>query len=193
MADALSRFEQIPTIRTWARGCLARAHAFAGFVEATIREAEPLLDSPNLLIANGARASIAEALLRGGRLDDAERHARQVLAIATLLPPLQIHALSVLARIELQRQRPEQSLELVEQALVLQDSAGSWPLEISILKLTRAEALKLLGRDELAVSALREAAERVLKIAETLRPGSERQSYVEAVDEHRRTLALARA
>ena len=192
-ADALSRFEQIPTVRTWARACLARAHAFAGLVGATTREAEPLLDSPNLLIANGARASIAEALLRGGQLDDAERHARQVLAAATLLPPLQIHALSVLARIELERQRPEQSLELVERAMILQQSAGTWPLEVSILKLSRAESLRRLGRAELAASAAREAAERVRKIAETLRPGSERQAYVEAVDEHRRTLALAHA
>jgi hypothetical protein len=94
--------------------------------------------------------------------------------------------------VALARDDADGALERCSRGLDLQRSAGGLPLEASILRLVRAEALHRIGRTAEAHDAIREASERVRRIAATLESARTRQAYL-SIDAHARTLELSSA
>jgi eukaryotic-like serine/threonine-protein kinase len=101
-------------------------------------------------------------------------------------------ALCVSALIELRRERPELALALSERAIEAA-TRGVVPVTRSNLLLTRAESLRALGRTDEAYTGIREARDRVLRIASTLVDAELRNSYLTHVTANARTLQLASA
>src|SRR5262249_7299013 len=59
------------------------------------------------------------------------------------------------------------------------------------LRLVHAEALRALGREDRANAAIRAARARILGRAQLIEDAAMRRSFVDAIEVHRRTLALA--
>jgi eukaryotic-like serine/threonine-protein kinase len=98
--------------------------------------------------------------------------------------------LAVRAHIELHCARPEQALELAERGLVAAQS-GIFPWTGSLLSLSRARALHALGRTAEAHSAIAEARDSVLRIADSIASSELRASFLSNIDANAHTLQLA--
>jgi tetratricopeptide (TPR) repeat protein len=164
-------------------------HGARGGTEA-VASLRALLDRPNVLLAASARALLAAALVTIGDLDGAEREATTVLEHGLLFHRAQ--ALEVLALVALHRGHPTAALALAARALDTATSGVSPPEIEAALHLARAEALHALGQTPDAHAAIREARDRILRIAATLDELELRESYVTNVDANARTLKLAR-
>jgi len=88
----------------------------------------------------------------------AARYARKALNLLELTEHTYYTAVAhqLLAHIEVDRQHPEEALELVEKGLALLGEAGN-PLDQALFRLEEARALIQLGRSEEAVSTAMEA------------------------------------
>jgi tetratricopeptide (TPR) repeat protein len=103
-----------------------------------------------------------------------------------MFPAVQSVAYAALGLVYLARQRPAEGLALIERS----PDAGS-PANRSTRYLARAELLRALGRTADAEAAIREARERILRIAGSLHDPEVRQTYKANVGVNARTLALA--
>jgi hypothetical protein len=172
------------------RADTARIH-LAFLLAATGRSAEgrellrPRLGVENAHSRTGMYAAMAEIEWVVGRPDDAERWAKLTLET----PGLSLQhccALATLARTALAHGRHEDALELVQRGMAL--GTRSFWMETQ-LRTVRAEALDALGQRDAARLAIRDARERVLRIASTLDEAEVREGFLA---NHARTLALAR-
>ncbi len=110
-----------------------------------------------------------------------------------MFPIVRVHALGALALVALRRGLPERSLDLVENAIAAA-AQGTFAVLLSSLHLTRAEALHALGRTNDANEAIRQARERILRIANTLNDHPDlRESFLTAVAANTRTLELSKS
>jgi tetratricopeptide (TPR) repeat protein len=127
-----------------------------------------------------ARLTLAEAHLRLGEMDAAERYAREAregASRALTAPWLVPQATLVLAQVEQSRGRLEEALALTERALLDRDCFASPVLPVRMLTV-HAELLDALGRREQARRSAREARERVEGIAATIDDPELRRSYL---------------
>jgi hypothetical protein len=182
--------ERLGVVGSWGAMFSAWATVQAGQHAEAIELARPLLGGPDALLAENARCAIAEAELELG-LSSAEATARQILA-GPFIPDTHANALGVLARIELREQRWQTAAQVAAKGIAVQKD-GVAPRAMSILKLVLAEALLGSGDLEGGRAALRDARDRILRIAGTLDESSERAAYLERVRTHVRTMELARA
>lgn len=137
-----------------------------------------------------ARATLAQALLARGDLEKAERFTAVV--IDERLPPWMRAIFSASrALVELRLQRPQNALELVEKGLMAASLAG-YPLTISTLRLTRAEAFHALARQVEARAAIGEARDGIRRVAGTLKDAALSAAFLGRIDAHVRTMELAR-
>jgi hypothetical protein len=168
----------------------ARVYAHRG--AEVIASLSGLLDRTDPHFAATARVNLAHALVQTGDLEAGAREATILLEDAPTFPTLQSRALGVLALVELRRQDAERALAFAERGLDLYARAP-WPYNGSTLRLARAEALHALGRTGDARIAIREARDVVLHTAATLDGDPElRDSYLNTIHAHARTLQLAR-
>jgi hypothetical protein len=168
----------------------ARVYAHRG--AEVIASLSALLDRTDPHVAATARVNLAHALVQTGDLEAGAREATTLLDDAPSFPSLQSRALGVLALVELGRQDAERALAFAERGLDLYARAP-WPHNGSMLRLARAEALHALGRTGEAHIAIREARDVVLHTAATLDGDPElRESYLNTIHTHARTLQLAR-
>jgi hypothetical protein len=110
-----------------------------------------------------------------------------------MFPFVGVGALAVLATVALQRSQPTEALALAERGMDAAATSGPRLLwNESMLRLARAEALHTLGRTAAARTAIREARDRVLRIADSLDGHPDlRESYLTTVVANARTLELA--
>jgi tetratricopeptide (TPR) repeat protein len=149
-----------------------------------------LLDQLDPMWATFARGMLGHALFATGDMDGAVREATMALEDAAMFPGAQATALGCLALVALRRGQPD-ALTLADRGLDAVRQMGS-PRDGSILRLARAEALSSLGRADEARAALREARDRVLRIAATLEADPDlRRSYLTNIGANARTLDLA--
>jgi tetratricopeptide (TPR) repeat protein len=151
-----------------------------------VRALRSLLDR-DAFMAPTARAWLAHALVATGELDDAEREARTSLDAAAMLPAARSTASVALALVNLMRGRPAEALAFIESA----PDAG-WPSNRSTRGLARAEALHAVGRTDDARRAIRDARDRILRIAAGLEDAALQHSFTTIIAANARTLALAR-
>ena len=150
-----------------------------------------LLDRHDRRLVTCARALLSQALLICGNVDEAAVEATVATTEGALFPREQAVALASHALIELRLDRPLNALALARRGLD-PTLPATYPVAYATLHLARAEALHALGQTPDAHAAIREARDRILRIAATLDELELRESYVTNVDANARTLKLAR-
>jgi tetratricopeptide (TPR) repeat protein len=169
---------------------LATARLDARRVPEAIKMLRPLLDGHNIYLLASARSRLSHALVAAGDLTSAEREATATLEQGAGFPSARAAALGALALVALHRGRWSDALGLAQRGLDLA-SRGGWLRDGSVLRLARAEALHALGRWDDARAAIREARDRIQRIAATLDQPEQRESFITNVDANARTLKLA--
>jgi tetratricopeptide (TPR) repeat protein len=171
---------------------LGRATLEAGRVHEAIALLEPLLGRPDPQVVASARSCLARALVAAGDLDSAEREARATLDQGARFPSTHPAAFCALALVAMRRGALSDALAFAERGLAV-GSRGVWLRDGSILRLARAETLHALGQIGDARDAIREARDRILRIASTLDDPELGRSYVTNITANARTLELASA
>jgi tetratricopeptide (TPR) repeat protein len=141
----------------------------------------------------GTRTYLAAALLAMGELAAAEREARAAVALLEVAPPLRPLALAALGLALLRTGRPAEALETLREAMAILDSLGSLEEGEALVRLVHAEALDAAGNRDEARHAIATAEGRLLARAAKITSARWRESFLENVPEHSRTLSLAAA
>lgn len=149
-------------------------------------------DQGDKRLEGAALTCLAMILAAGGDPAGSEREAKRAVAALESLPTLRVTALATLARAELGGGRAADGLATARQACaILQHTGASAEAEAALARLVYAEALLATGDAEGAGSVLSTARARLLARAERITDPVWRTSFLEAVPEHRETLALA--
>jgi tetratricopeptide (TPR) repeat protein len=150
---------------------------------------QQLLERKDYRLAAAVRTSLAFELLKAGDVKAAEHEATRAVDGA-VFPSDRSAALAIRALIEVDLGRPQDALKSAERALELTGSSlHGW--NGSQLGLARARALHALGRIDEARNVIRDARERLWRVAATL-PDTELRDAYFAFGPHRHTLQLAR-
>jgi tetratricopeptide (TPR) repeat protein len=146
----------------------------------------------NSLEEGRGRWVLAEVLRRMGDLEGAERELPVALAMAV---PLEHPAiLGTLAALRLAQGRADEALAAAQDAVARCTAiTGCGMFRGAFVRLTHAEALHATGAHDAARHAIADARARLFAIADTIGDPVHKASFVEAVPENARTLALARA
>jgi eukaryotic-like serine/threonine-protein kinase len=140
------------------------------------------------------RWALANALLRLGDLDAAEREAQRALELLTFLPLDHLAATATLAAIHLAQGRAHPALAAAEDALNRYRSMRACGFfRGAFVRLVHAEALHAAGHEERARAAIAAARDHLLAVAARVVEAAYRKSFLEDVPENARTFALARA
>ena len=142
-------------------------------------------------LAAAARYTLAEVRLAQGTSSDAESEARRAVELASAIDGVRAAALGVLARILLEAGRTEEALVAASEGVSLAERTPMEDREV-LLRLVYAEALERSGRRDAARSAIADAARRVTGRADLISDSDRRASFLGAVPENARALALAR-
>jgi hypothetical protein len=177
-------------IKGWHAPELMLAMADAGRVEDAERVAAEVTDTFDFIAALGTRSGLARCYFVAGRLEDAERRGREVEDLG-VLPWFQCWAQAELARIAVARGTPAEALRRVARSREIAAHNGMCSLYESNIRVASAEAHHALGNKETAHAEIREARDRILRIAATIEP-EHRASYTTIIEPNRRTLELAR-
>ncbi|HSJ99831.1 MAG TPA: AAA family ATPase [Kofleriaceae bacterium] len=135
---------------------------------------------------------LAEVLRRAGDLGGAARELEVALAMA--VPLEQPGVLGTLAQLRLAEGRAEEALAAAGDAIARWEAVGGCGMfRGAFVRLAHAEALHATGAADGARRAIDDARARLLSTAARIPDPAFRQGFLEAVPEHARTLALARA
>ena len=140
---------------------------------------------------NRARNYLARALAARGDLVEAAAEADACVAACNELPPMQALAHITAAHIALARDRAAEALAHTRAALATRAAHGSIEDGDLFLAVTHAEALFANGLTDEARRTIAEAERVLLQRAHDLLDADVRRSFLEAVPEHARTMALA--
>lgn len=139
------------------------------------------------------RWHLGEVALRAGDPAGAEREIAGALEARLRLVPLDLPlALAVLARARLDLGRPAEALSDVREAASLLAATGTGGFRAAEIRLVHAEVLRATGDHEAARRVIGEARDRLLDLAGRIEEPRLRRSYLEGIEPHARTLALAR-
>jgi eukaryotic-like serine/threonine-protein kinase len=142
-------------------------------------------------ICRSYRATLLERL---GRIDEAEAEARHAVALLEMNPHLRAAALGGLSRALLLQGKRHEALEAAVQANQIRESFGGALEEgDALVRLVHAEALAANGHAAAAQTAIAQAEEKLLERARRIGRPAWRQSFLENVEENRRTLELAKS
>jgi tetratricopeptide (TPR) repeat protein len=141
------------------------------------------------------RWALAEVLRRAGDLDRADQEIHVALSLLSAASPLDCPGvLSTLAALHLAQGRAGEALAAAEEALARYEEMGVCGFfRGAFLRLVHAEALAAAGEEERARAAIGVARERLLANAAKIDEPGYQKSFLEAVPENARTLALAAA
>jgi tetratricopeptide (TPR) repeat protein len=135
---------------------------------------------------------LAEVLRRTGDLEGAEREIQAALAMA--IPIEQPGALATLSALRLAQGRAAEALAAAEDAMAKAEVAGACGMfRGAFVRLAHAEALHATGAHDAARDAIARARARLVAIADRIGDPGYRASFLAAVPENARTLALAAA
>ncbi|WP_437733308.1 protein kinase domain-containing protein [Sorangium sp. So ce1335] len=136
---------------------------------------------------------LAQALLELGELPRAHAQATTALGEVQAYPARQPIAQATLARILLRKGRAVEALAAARAAFESVERLGGLDEDDALVRLTWAEALHACGEGDAARAALAAAREILRAEADTIESPALRRSFLEAVPEHARILALAEA
>ncbi len=135
---------------------------------------------------------LAEVLRRMGDFEGAEREVQAALGM--VVPLEHPGVLGTLSALRLAQGRAADALAAAEDAFSRCTAMGGCGMfRGAFVHLARAEALHATGAHDAARSAITEARARLFTIADRISDPASKQSFLENVPEHSRTLALARA
>lgn len=162
-----------------------------GQIDAALAAAGPYLGSADPVIACRAQVVVAEIEVVREDNEEALTVLRSLATPAGLARPADVRsvALAALAEAELARGRAEDALAAANGGI----DVSQFPYVTSRLYLSRFDALEALGRADEASAALREATERIHRIAAEIEDEELRRCYLERVAPNARTLARAAA
>jgi serine/threonine protein kinase/tetratricopeptide (TPR) repeat protein len=149
----------------------------------------------------GARNFLAMILAKRNDLSGAAQHARAAVDVLSVAPPLRAYALGTLASILLQAANPSapvtaerrgEALAAAREAEALLASLSGTDEGESLVRLVFAEALWANGEDSAARGAIAKADARIRERASKIADGALKASFLEQVEENRRTLALVK-
>jgi ATP/maltotriose-dependent transcriptional regulator MalT len=140
----------------------------------------------------GSRVYIALILTRLGELEAAEAEARRAKALLAVAKPKRVHAQGALAEVLLARGRAAEALAEAGEGMALLASLGRVDEGEALLRLVHAEALAATGDEAGARAAIAEARDRLRVEADGIDDPARHRTFLEAVPENARTLALAR-
>jgi ATP/maltotriose-dependent transcriptional regulator MalT len=169
------------------QGALDRAHALAmDVLEASKQQGD-------LEHEMWSRLLLARILLAEGTLEHALAEA--LVAAQLTHPSPQRHAIAaaIVAQVFLQTGRTAEALVAATEAMEALRSLGSVEQWDAFIRLTFAEVLHASGDPDAARATLSTARDRLLSQADEIRAPDLRRSFLEAVPDHARTLALAEA
>jgi eukaryotic-like serine/threonine-protein kinase len=177
------------------RSTLSSLYADQGALDRARAVATQLIEvgraSKNPLDEGRGRWALAEALRRAGDLEDAEREVQLALGMSMVR---QVHPgiLGTFAAIRLAQGRPAEALAIAEDAVARCAAMGGCGLfRGAFVRLVHAEALHTTGALADARRAIEAARARIDAIAGKIPDPGHRRSFLEAVPENARTLALA--
>jgi tetratricopeptide (TPR) repeat protein len=134
---------------------------------------------------------LAEIRKAAGDVQAAETDAWRAVELLTDIAPLLPYALAMLAAVLLAAGRPGEAAEHAKEAVEILDSVGSVEEGESFIRLVCAEALAARGDSDAARTAMIAASERLTARALKIADPEWRNSFLERVPEHARTLHLA--
>ncbi|WP_159397690.1 serine/threonine-protein kinase [Sorangium cellulosum] len=140
-----------------------------------------------------ARVVLAQALLHLGNLAEARAQATTALGETQAYPALQAVSQATLSRTLLREGRPVEALAAAREALEIVERLGGLDEDEAIVHLAWAEALHACGDGGAARTALAAARDQLHAEADAIESPALRRSFLEAVPEHARILALAEA
>ena len=129
--------------------------------------------------------------LESGRVEDAERTARQAVDVLAKNAPIRCNALAVVAQILLCRGKIGPASGAATEAYELLRSLGSIDEGESRVRLVHAQALEAYGETDNARDVMREALEALRSRAAKIQDAAHREAFLGAIPENARTLALA--
>jgi tetratricopeptide (TPR) repeat protein len=186
----------LPQITCAARQNLGHVLVELGQVEAGTallhRAVRDAIVQQNLRLEVGARTYLALAARRAGQLGVAEAEADAAAKSAGDGSSQRVYALGALAAILLDQGRHDEAARVAAQAMDGLDALGGGLEEGEpLVRLAAIELMLVTGRRAEAEAALRRARERLQLRALALRDEALRRSFLGAVPDHRRLLALA--
>ncbi|WP_437671589.1 serine/threonine-protein kinase [Sorangium sp. So ce131] len=140
-----------------------------------------------------ARVVLAQALLHLGDLAEARDQAITALGETQAYPALQAVAQATFSRALLREGRPLEALAAAREAFEIVERLGGLDEDEAIVHLAWAEALHACGDGGAARTALAAARDQLHAEANAIESPALRRSFLEAVPEHARILALAEA
>ena len=157
-----------------------------------------LMAEVEAMAARGAQLSVgpmryllAQVELRRGDLEAAERAAREAIELVASSPRLLIMVLAMLAEVLVRQGRAVEALAVIERGFSVQRSLPPAYAAVGHLSLVHAEALAETGEHARAREALAEGRAALLAQAERIGDPALRRSFLEAVPEHARLMALS--
>jgi eukaryotic-like serine/threonine-protein kinase len=136
----------------------------------------------------GARIYLSTILLEKGDLAGAREQAAAAVEICATIPPSRAYALATLAEACLRSGRDGEALDAAEQAMRILDELGGLDEGESRVRIVWAEALAAAGRSSEARVAYEDARRRLLERADRIGDAGARETFLQAIPEHARTL-----
>jgi hypothetical protein len=172
---------------------LARRGAFEEARSLATRAIEAGVTRGARYVESAGRAALARIHLAAGDLRAAEREARAAALGRDLRTPAEVEALATLAVVHLAEDRAREALEAARAAMAWLEAHGGMGHAEGLVRVVHAEARYAAGDDDGARAALATALARLHERVRSVPDPAARRSFLEAVPENARTLALASA
>ncbi len=173
-----------------ALGCLGRIEEAARVERESVAGAH---EAGDVRAEGSSRVYLSRILAKGGDAAGAEQEARAAADLLVAVPPMRPYAFAALAEALALQAREEEALAAAREAMDQLHALGGVVEEgEALVRLTFAEALRTAGDEVGARDAITRARDRLLERAGPIGDPMLRQSFLEGVSEHARTLARAR-
>jgi tetratricopeptide (TPR) repeat protein len=158
--------------------------------EALEREALAMFEAQgDVRFAGATRNYLGRILSLAGRRAEAEAVLRETLSAPALNPAVRANALAMLVPVLLP-ERPAEALAAAREAIGVVEALGGIEAGEALIRLAYTEALLANGKAEAGAESAAVARERLLERAARIRDPRWRESFLTAVPENARTLAL---
>jgi tetratricopeptide (TPR) repeat protein len=166
------------------RGALAEAEALLR------RVVTAFAAQANRRMEGNSRNYLARVLLRLGRLDEAKSEIEQAELLLAAIPTLLPSAMATRARVLLARGSTGEARRVAETAMSRFEITGRLDEGEALVRLVAAEAAYATGDKRFAAAVIQSAGARLRARAEAIQDAEWRRSFLESVEENRRTLQL---
>jgi eukaryotic-like serine/threonine-protein kinase len=145
----------------------------------------------NRRMEGNSRNYLARLLLRRGRLDEAKAEIEQAESLLEAIPTLVPSAMATRGRVLLARGSVEEARVVALEAMARFEATGRLDEGEALVRLVLAEVAYASGDKLEAAAAITSARARLLTRAQAIHDAAWRKSFLENVEENRRTLQLA--